>query len=83
MSQVGVDMWASFARTFNPNPSAAYLNARGYSNTTAALKIAGEWNQVTPNEKRPLRLIDTPMSNSVFLDEGQCDLLELPFSLLG
>jgi len=81
MSQFSVDMWASFARTFNPNPNPAYLNARGYSNTTAALKIANEWKQVAPNEKTPLRLMDTPMSNSAFLEEAQCALLQFPFSL--
>lgn len=81
MSQVSVDIWTSFARTFNPNPSTEYLNARGYSNTTAAFKIAGEWKPVTPSEKTPLRLLDVPMSNSAFVEEAQCALLQFPFSL--
>lgn len=78
-----MDMWGSFARTFNPNPSAAYLTARGYSNTTAALKTSGQWKEVAPNEKAPLRLIDAPMSNSEWLEEAQCALLGFPFNLFG
>ncbi|KAJ7706739.1 alpha/beta-hydrolase [Mycena rosella] len=34
------DMWASFARTGNPNPPAAYLAARGYDST---LKVLSRW----------------------------------------
>ncbi|KAF7335662.1 Carboxylic ester hydrolase [Mycena venus] len=34
------DMWASFARTGNPNPPAAYLKARGYEST---LEVLSRW----------------------------------------
>ncbi|KAJ2933338.1 hypothetical protein H1R20_g3769, partial [Candolleomyces eurysporus] len=41
MTQVSVDMWTAFARTYDPNPSSAFLNARGYTNTTVALRKGG------------------------------------------
>ncbi|PPQ97238.1 hypothetical protein CVT26_000764 [Gymnopilus dilepis] len=81
MSQVSVDIWASFARSFDPNPDPAFLNARGFTNTTAALSRAGRWEQVTPgNENRtPLRLLDLPLGLSAFQEEEQCALLGIPF----
>ncbi len=45
-AQFIVDTWSSFAWTFDPNPSWAFLNARGFSNTTLGLKVAGPWLQM-------------------------------------
>ncbi|EIM80392.1 alpha/beta-hydrolase [Stereum hirsutum FP-91666 SS1] len=36
------DMWASFARTGNPNPDVAYLRARGYNSTLAIFSNSTE-----------------------------------------
>ncbi|TFK32362.1 Alpha/Beta hydrolase protein [Crucibulum laeve] len=83
LSQVGVDTWASFARTFNPNPSPEFLAARGYTNTTQILRQAGLWPQVTPGNKTPLRIIDAPFSNSAWLEQAQCDLLGFPSTMFG
>ncbi|KAF8890281.1 Alpha/Beta hydrolase protein [Gymnopilus junonius] len=85
MSQVSVDIWTSFARTFNPTPAAEYLTARGYTNTTAFLqtKHAGDWQPVTPTNKQPLRIMDVPFSLSAWQEEEQCDLLGYPFNLYG
>lgn len=83
LSQVSVDVWGSFARTFNPTPSAAFLAARGYSNTTAALRQVGAWDSITPSTKTPLRLFDVPLSNSAWQEQAQCDLLGYPATLFG
>ncbi|PPR03313.1 hypothetical protein CVT26_007787 [Gymnopilus dilepis] len=83
MSQVAVDMWSSFARTFNPTPSPAFLTARGYINTTEALRVAGQWDPVTPESTKPLRFLDIPLSLSSFLEEEQCALLAIPFNFYG
>lgn len=83
MSQVAVDMWSSFGRTFNPTPSAAFLTARGYTNTTEALLKAGEWKPVTPENPTPVRFLDTPLSLSPFLEEEQCAVLAIPFNFYG
>ncbi|KAF9003261.1 Alpha/Beta hydrolase protein [Cyathus striatus] len=77
MSQVVTDVWASFARTFNPNPSPAFLTARGFTNTSEALKKAGPWAPITDANVNtsPLRLLDIPLSNSKWQEVDQCTLL--------
>jgi carboxylesterase type B len=83
MSQVITDMWASFARTFNPNPDPAFLNARGFSNTTEILKKVGTWEPVTGRNvaAKPLRILDIPMSDSPFQEVDQCSLLGFPLNM--
>ncbi|KIJ63492.1 hypothetical protein HYDPIDRAFT_175891 [Hydnomerulius pinastri MD-312] len=83
LSQVAADSWSAFARTFNPNPSFAYLAARGYTNTTAALEQYGLWEEVTPYTETPLRLFDAPLSNSPYLEQAQCDFLGYPLTFYG
>ncbi|KAH9479073.1 Para-nitrobenzyl esterase [Psilocybe cubensis] len=83
LSQYAVDMWGSFARTQNPNPSPYFLTARGYTNTANMLRETGRWNKVTPREKAPLRIIDNQQRNSQWLEEEQCDLLGYPFTYFG
>ncbi|KAE9366345.1 hypothetical protein N431DRAFT_472891 [Stipitochalara longipes BDJ] len=41
-----VDSWASFLRTYNPNPDSKSLAARGHINTSAELSMAGLWKPV-------------------------------------
>jgi carboxylesterase type B len=83
LSQVSVDMWTSFARTFDPNPSPLFLAARGFTNTTAALRLSGSWPEVTTSSKAPLRIFDAPSWNSAWQDQPQCDLLGYPATLFG
>ncbi|KAJ7087586.1 alpha/beta-hydrolase [Mycena belliarum] len=45
------DMWASFARTGNPNPPATYLAARGYESTLTALR---RWNWPQYTTEKPI-----------------------------
>lgn len=79
-SQLAVDFWTSFARTFNPNPSFLFLAARGYTNTTESLLEWGQWNEVTTSASAPLRLLDIPLKSSPWLETAQCDLLGFPLS---
>ncbi|KAF7313860.1 Cholinesterase [Mycena chlorophos] len=75
-SQVITDSWGSFARTFNPNPSSAFLEARGYTNTTKVLEERGQWKDVTTNE--PVRILSWPFSGSAWLEQPQCNVLGFP-----
>ncbi|KAG6919773.1 hypothetical protein DXG01_001612 [Tephrocybe rancida] len=81
LSQVSVDMWGAFARSSNPNPSSAFLAARGYTNTAKVLERFGQWQPVSSKTKTPLRIIDTQFKNSPWIDEAQCQLLGFPSSL--
>jgi hypothetical protein len=83
MTQVSVDMWTAFARTYDPNPSPAYLNVRGYTNTTVALRKGGRWGAVLSGSRAPLRRIDSPLWNSGWVEEAQCDLLGYPLDIYG
>ncbi|KAJ7500289.1 cholinesterase [Mycena galericulata] len=74
--QVTVDAWSAFARTFNPNPDAAFLAARGFSNTTAALKAWGLWEDV--KSAVPVRVLSVPSRGSGWLEQAQCDVLGFP-----
>ncbi|KAH7929551.1 alpha/beta-hydrolase [Leucogyrophana mollusca] len=82
-SQYAVDAWTSFARTYDPNPSFAYLAARGYTNTTEALLKYGLWEEVTTTSATPLRIMDVPLLNSAYLEQEQCDLLGYPLNYYG
>ncbi|KAJ7717239.1 cholinesterase [Mycena maculata] len=74
--QVTVDAWSAFARTGDPNPDAAFLAARGYSTTSAALKQWGLWEDVT--SAVPVRILDWPSRGSGWLEQAQCDVLDFP-----
>jgi len=81
LSQTTVDVWGSFARRFDPNPSAAYLAARGYASTADALKKTGPWNAVGGHGS-PLRLLDTELKSVDWLEQQQCEILEYPITTL-
>ncbi|KAJ7613233.1 cholinesterase [Roridomyces roridus] len=78
-SQVTVDVWASFARTFNPNPSPAFLAARGFAGTAAALAQWGLWQDARSTEA-PVRVLDWPSRGSAWMEGNQCDLLGFPLN---
>ncbi|KAF9531081.1 cholinesterase [Crepidotus variabilis] len=80
LSQWTVDTWGSFARTFNPNPPAAYLAARGYTSTTQVLKQSGPWKQVSETSA-PLKVIDVPFRSAGWRGEAQCKLLGYPLTM--
>ncbi|KAK7055714.1 cholinesterase [Favolaschia claudopus] len=74
--QITVDAWTSFARTFNPNPDPTFLAARGYTNTTTALRQWGLWKDAKSRE--PVRILSWPSRGSGWLEQEQCDLLGFP-----
>jgi len=74
--QVTVDAWTAFARTFNPNPDAGFLAARGYTGTAAALREWGPWEEV--KSAAPVRVLSWPSRGSGWLEEAQCSLLGFP-----
>lgn len=78
LSQVSLDMWTSFARTYDPNPSSVYLETRGYKAAADALRKGGRWDAVKPCSKLPLRRIDTPLWSSGWVEQEQCEVLGYP-----
>ncbi|KAJ7472586.1 cholinesterase [Mycena latifolia] len=78
-SQVTVDAWAAFARAYDPNPGAAFLAARGFATTAEALREWGAWKDVT--SRVPVRVLAWPSRGSAWLEQGQCEVLGLPFNL--
>ncbi|PPR02327.1 hypothetical protein CVT24_011668 [Panaeolus cyanescens] len=86
MSQVSVDAWGAFARTFNPNPSSRYLTARGYQSTLEVLEKEGRWNEVVRGGMagaggNALRILDVPFRNEGWRETSQCDVLGFPASM--
>ncbi|KAF9034292.1 Alpha/Beta hydrolase protein [Panaeolus papilionaceus] len=87
MSQVAVDAWGAFARSYNPNPTPNYLAARGYTATLKVLEDQGQWEPVvgdsglgleTGKGARPLRIMNVPFSSVAWREAQQCSVLELP-----
>jgi carboxylesterase type B len=76
--QFTLDTWASFARTFNPNPDMEFLRARGYENTIAELHAAGEWKPVE-KDKPTYRRLQWPSVQESCVELAQCE--NLGFSL--
>ncbi|CAK7232949.1 hypothetical protein SCUCBS95973_008430 [Sporothrix curviconia] len=77
-SQFVTDIITSFARTYSPNPDAAFLEARGFTNTTNMLQTSGAWTASTKSGGTTVRLLDWPASsNAAFREQPQCDSLGL------
>ncbi|KAJ7675199.1 cholinesterase [Mycena rosella] len=74
--QVTVDAWTAFARAYDPNPGAAFLAARGYAGTAAALREWGLWEDVT--SLVPVRALGWPSRGSAWLEQEQCEVLGFP-----
>ncbi|PWY90672.1 carboxylesterase [Aspergillus heteromorphus CBS 117.55] len=70
------DMWASFARSGNPNVESSYLRARGYSST---LQLTSRWNWVeyTPNSAKVANLQYPQPSLSTLPYLEECTVLGL------
>ena len=78
-SQLIVDYWSSFARTYDPNPDPEYLKVRGYTNTIEQVKRSGKWP--TLNAANPtLRQLQVDGNHIPFKEKEQCDALGLPLT---
>ena len=75
-----VDVWTSFARTYNPNPDQEYLAVRWYNNTLAATHEEEPWQAVTPRnvDAAPLRTLQWSSFMGPFAEQAQCDDLGYP-----
>ncbi|KAK5108025.1 hypothetical protein LTR62_008860 [Meristemomyces frigidus] len=82
MSQFIVDTWSAFARTYDPTPDVAYLQARGFTNTSNEILKSGRvWAPVTTGELT-LRLLEWPSSEAPFeIFDGQPECVALGFPI--
>lgn len=83
MSQFTVDTWSAFARTYNPTPDLAYLEARGFTNTTAELAKSGQaWTPVIAGQPLTLRMMEYPSAQEPFaIYDGQVECRALDFPI--
>ena len=77
--QLSTGYFASFVRDSDPNPDAAYLQARGYNITVAAIAASGMWEPVA-NSTGPLRIMDVNATTATFQDLDQCAFLNYSIS---
>ncbi|KIM96048.1 hypothetical protein OIDMADRAFT_132746 [Oidiodendron maius Zn] len=78
-SQLIVDLYTSFARSYTPNPSLEYLRVRDYDSTLQQIdRPGGCWEPVERGENPTLRRLDWPSSQAVFNEVAQCNALGLP-----
>ncbi|KAI0631083.1 carboxylesterase from carbohydrate esterase [Trametes polyzona] len=80
-----VDIWSSFARTFNPNPDPRFLAARGFTSTAQHLAKEAKWAPVTKANlhRAPVRELQW---DSLMLPSGQqeqCEFLGFPLTFYG
>ncbi|KAF4571495.1 type-B carboxylesterase/lipase family protein [Pleurotus pulmonarius] len=81
-NQFILDSWASFARTFDPNPSESFLQARGFEGTLLRVRQErSKWQKVTKanlNGSQILRRLNLQTGASSFLEKAQCEFLGFP-----
>lgn len=69
------DMWASFARTGNPNPPHAYLEARGYQSTLDVLS-RWTWPQYTAGKPVVAKLQYPGLETGALPDIARCAVID-------
>lgn len=74
--QFVLDSFSSFARTFDPNPDAGFLEARGYQNTIDELEVAGRWLPAT-KDNLTRRTLQWPSIQESFSELEQCESIGL------
>ncbi|ROW17649.1 hypothetical protein VPNG_00606 [Cytospora leucostoma] len=77
--QFALDSFASFARTYDPNPDEGFLAARGYSNTSSELRRAGLWKPAKKGNLT-LRALGWPSYQDSFREKPQCDGIGVPLT---
>ncbi|KAI8976725.1 carboxylesterase from carbohydrate esterase [Trametes punicea] len=77
-----VDIWSSFARTYDPNPDPKFLAARGFTSIAAHLAKEGRWEPVTKDNmhEKPVRLLQWDSSMTHFGELEQCVFLDFPLT---
>ncbi|KAI0073618.1 carboxylesterase from carbohydrate esterase [Panus rudis PR-1116 ss-1] len=83
MQQI-VDQWTSFARTFNPNPDPAFLEAKGFTSAAQQFAAMSRWDPVTMENINygggAVRQLDWPSYMMPFKDVEQCEFLGFPLT---
>jgi hypothetical protein len=72
-----VDYWTSFARIHDPNPDPAYLQSRGYANTSAQIHASGRWESVGETDPT-MRYLQWPSRQQPLGRASQCAALGQP-----
>ncbi|TLD23776.1 hypothetical protein PspLS_06393 [Pyricularia sp. CBS 133598] len=75
-----LDSFASFARTYDPNPDVAFLEARGYTSTLEVVNATGLWEPTVKGNRR-MRALNLPGKGEAmrgFQDMEQCQWLGIP-----
>ncbi|CDO70485.1 hypothetical protein BN946_scf184569.g28 [Trametes cinnabarina] len=80
-----VDVWSSFARTFNPNPDPRFLAARGFTSTAQQLAKESSWEPVTKANLlgSPVRELQWNSFMTPFGQLEQCQFLGFPITFYG
>jgi carboxylesterase type B len=78
--QLTTSYFASFIRSYNPNPDLKYLDQRGYEKVVEGVKKNGQWMEVDASKKSgdEIRLLDWPSQSAGFVDVEQCSWLGYP-----
>ncbi|KAI1758791.1 alpha/beta-hydrolase [Hypoxylon sp. FL1150] len=75
--QLVVDAFSAFARSFDPDPDATFLEARGYESTLREVELAGAWRPVTAEDPTTMRILQWPSVQAPFPEAPQCEALGL------
>ncbi|EIW55220.1 carboxylesterase from carbohydrate esterase [Trametes versicolor FP-101664 SS1] len=80
-----VDIWSSFARTFDPNPDPRFLAARGFTGTAQQLARESRWEPVTKASLHgaPVRELQWDSVMTPFGSQAQCQFLGFPLTFYG
>lgn len=80
-----VDIWSSFARTFDPNPDPHFLAARGFTGTAQQLARESRWEPVTEASLHgaPVRELQWDSVMTPFGSQAQCQFLGFPLTFYG
>ncbi|TBU26957.1 carboxylesterase from carbohydrate esterase [Dichomitus squalens] len=80
-----VDVWSSFARTFNPNPDPGFLAARGFTSTAQQLAAQRKWEPVTKANLhgKPVQQLQWESVMVPFGQQEQCEFLGFPLTYYG
>lgn len=76
-SQYLLDTWTAFGRTKNPNPDLGFLQARGFTNTSAVVKKTTPWKPTSATDLK-IRVLDVQPRDEGFREVKQCEVLKLP-----
>ena len=75
-SQLIVDLFTSFVRSYDPNPEIDFLRRRNYQNTLGQVtRPDGVWKQVVDPDHPTLRRLDWPSDQAAFDEIAQCGVL--------